>query len=161
MHCRTTLKSHGMKMERASARAIHLLLLSQPLPCQPHSKPFNKRLLQDGDHTQPGHNGGPSRDTQVPAAELGTLSFNRHSCSDRCAATAPRSEKHTLCTTCPLQTIPNTIRTPSLNNGGVCVSIYDKLHSCLLLRAVSVRSKDFYYLGHGMKRKGKGGKSVS
>lgn len=99
-----------------------------------HARPtqrLNNWLLQDWD---------PSCGTQVPAAKLMTLSFNTHSCLDRCVTTAQRSEEHTL--SLHYLSLPSTSPTLSLKGGGEVVSVYKRLHSCLLLRTANVCSKE-------------------
>lgn len=131
-------------------RAFLFLLLSPLLPRQSNSTPLNNWLLKDWD---------PSWGTQVPAAKLMTLSCNTHSCLDRCVTTAQRSEEHTVFPLLvPLQYIPNTIRTPSLERG---VSVYERLHSCLLLRTANVCREELLLFTPWSKGERGDGKSVS
>lgn len=132
-------------------RAFLLLPISLTLPRQSDSTPLNNWLLKDWD---------PSWGTQVPAAKLMTLSFNTHSCLDRCVTTAQRSEEHTLFPLLvPPQYIPNTIRTLSLEGGGV--SVYERLRSCLLLRTANVCSGELPLFKPWSEGGRRDGKSVS
>lgn len=149
----TLLNSNGMKLESKHWRASYT---SIPLPpalsvtATPVRLNASQQLASQRLRPQLGHTGASSETHD---------SFNTHSCLDRCVTTAQRSEEHTVFPLLvPLQYIPNTIRTPSLEGG---VSVYERLHSCLLLRTANVCREELLLFKPWSEGERRDGKSVS